>query len=157
MSRKNWIMFLCAAVFLSLVPNAAKAEWQSEAQCEEEAFPYSVEGIADSSFDLSLYYSPGQCDGAEGRCISDCRGTFYEELALCLGGTGGNPYAFAVCSAVVHRRFMRCVDQCQRRAIDCIRMGGGGGGNFDPFNRDIDGGGGGCGLSAEYAYSCWGP
>lgn len=150
MSRKIWIASLFA-VLLSLLPNTAQAQWDSEAECEAELFPYSAEETADASFSIIPNAS---CQERYDTCHSACGDQYLEESAICLVTVLINPWAGLLCEIATVNRLFKCIDRCERLNIDCLVRGGGSAGG-GPLNLDPgDGSGGGCGLSAEYAEPC---
>ena len=162
MSRKVLMAFLFAAVLFSLMPNAAQAQegCETEAQCEAELFPYSAESEANWSFDMSVVANATeqQCLQAKAVCDGACNVQAGLELVVCSLRYGWSPMRLGLCYAAAMARHARCLDTCYWRAIDCIRnSSGGGSGPGNVFDRDAGDGGSDCGLSAEYAYSCYGP
>jgi hypothetical protein len=157
MSRKLLMVSFCAAALFSLMPNTARAECDTEAQCEAELFPYSAESEADWSFAMSVApnANPEQCLDAQLRCQSQCQAKGGADLSICWARNFWNPLGLAICQYVAMMRQARCFARCQLLSSDCIRFGVAG--PNDPFNR-TGGSGDGCGLSAEYSQPCgWTP
>jgi hypothetical protein len=144
MSRKIWIASVLVASSLSLLPNAAQAQWETEEQCEAQLFPYSAESTTDWTFEVNG--TPDECAEGEARCGDACMETYVEETALCVVASQANPFYFALCQSVVFNRWVKCADRCTQIAIDCIAIGGGGGGGDEdprgPLNIDPGGGSG---------------